>query len=240
LKVLPKHKDPIGRAVLDYFSGKPTEDILVKTDIAEDELLNPAYFFRSFNDMPSQEQEALNRCKGKILDVGAGAGAHSIWLQEEGFEVDSIDISPLSCKTMIKRGVKNVIQTDVLSLHGKKYDTILLLMNGVGVAQTLNGLENLLLHLKSLLNPGGRILADSSDLIYLFSDENGSALIDINSEKYYGEIEYRLSYKDVKGDPFPWVYVDPESFKHYAQNCGFRIAGEIKGKHFDYLIELTV
>jgi 2-polyprenyl-3-methyl-5-hydroxy-6-metoxy-1,4-benzoquinol methylase len=182
LILLPKHKDPIGRAVLDHVSGKPTEDIHVKTDIAEDEILSPVYFFRTFSDMPLQEQEALKRCNGKVLDVGAGAGAHSIWLQEEGYDVDSIDISPLSCKTMIKRGVKNVIQTDVLSLQGKKYDTILLLMNGIGVAQTLSGLENLLTHLKSLLNPGGQILADSSDLIYLFADEDGSALVDINSD----------------------------------------------------------
>jgi len=240
MNLLPKHKDPIGRAVLDFFTGKPTEDILVKTDIAEDEYLNPSYFFRSFNDMPVQEKEALKRCKGKILDVGAGAGAHSVWLQEEGFDVDSIDISPLSCKTMQKRGLRNVIQTDVLSLNGRKYDTILLLMNGVGVAQTLEGLENLLIHLKSLLNPGGRILADSSDLIYLFSDASGSAMININSEKYYGELEYRLSYKNVKGDPFLWVYVDPDSFKDYASKCGFRITEEIKGSHFDYLIELTI
>jgi SAM-dependent methyltransferase len=240
LSIIPKHKDPIGRAVLDYFSGKPTEGIHVKTDIAEDELLDPSYFFRSYTDMPLQEQEALKRCKGKILDVGAGAGAHSIWLQEEGYEVDSIDISPLSCKTMLKRGVKNVFQTDIRSLKDKKYDTILLLMNGIGVAQTLDGLENLLSHLKTLLNPGGQILADSSDLIYLFQDEDGSALVDINSDKYYGEVEYQITYKDIKGSPFPWIYVDPESFKHTATNCGYKIKEETKGNHFDYFIAISI
>lgn len=240
MNLLPKYKDPLGRAVLDYYMGKPTEDIHVKSDIAEDELLSPEYFFRSFDDMPLQEKEALKRCRGKILDVGACAGAHSIWLQDKGYDVDSIDISPLSCKTMIHRGIKNVIHSDILSLQGRKYDTILLLMNGVGVAQTINSIGNLLLHLKSLLNPSGQILADSSDLIYLFNDGDGSAFIDINSDRYYGEIEYQLSYKKIKGDPFPWVYVDPSSFKNIAKNCGFKITEEIQGTHFDYLITISI
>ena len=172
MPVIKKRYDPIGHAVLDYLNGIRGESIVVKTDIAEDEELSPSYFFRTFDQMPVQEQEALKRCSGRILDVGAGAGVHSLWLQEQGFDVDGLEISPLSCETMIKRGVKNVQLKDVYSLTDQKYDTILLLMNGAGVAQTLRGLEDLLLHLKTLLNPGGKILADSSDLLYLFTDEN--------------------------------------------------------------------
>ncbi|MCX6237216.1 MAG: methyltransferase domain-containing protein [Bacteroidia bacterium] len=240
MPVLKKQHDPIGHAVLDYLNGIKDESIVVKTDIAEDEQLSPSYFFRTFEEMPVQEQEALKRCSGKILDVGAGAGSHSIWLQNQGFDVDSLDISPLSCDTMLKRGIKNVLLKDVYTLGDQKYDTILLLMNGAGVAQTLSGLETLLLHLKTLLNPGGKILADSSDLLYLFTDENGEMWIDIASDAYYGEMEYQLSYKAIKGKPFLWLFVDPDTFSDYAKLCGFTVKEKIAGAHFDYMVEIIL
>ncbi len=239
MPVLKKHQDPIGQAALDYQNGIRGEQIVVKMNIAEDELLSPAYFFRTFEQMPIQEQEALKRCSGKILDVGAGAGVHSIWLQEQGFDVDSIDISPLSCETMVKRGIKNVLLKDVYDLEDRKYDTILLLMNGAGVARTLSGLEALLLHLKTLLKPGGKILADSTDLLYLFTDANGETWIDIASDTYYGEMEYRLSYKNIKGKPFPWLFVDPHTFADYAKLCGFEVKEIVAGAHYDYMVEIV-
>lgn len=240
MPVLKKHLDPIGHSVWDFVNGTSPGSILVQTDIAEDELLSPSYFFRTFEEMPVQEQEALRRCKGKVLDVGAGAGAHSLWLQNHGFDVDSLDISPLSCDTMRKRGIKNVLLKDVFALHDQKYDTILLLMNGAGVAQTLPGLATLLLHLKTLLNAGGKILADSSDLLYLFTDENGEMWVDIASDTYYGEMEYQLSYKTIKGKPFPWLFVDSETFSDYATSCGFTVKEKITGAHFDYLVEIVL
>jgi SAM-dependent methyltransferase len=239
MSILKKHQDPIGHAVWDYLNGVSGESILVRTDIAEDEHLSPAYFFREFDQMPFQEQEALRRVKGRVLDVGAGAGSHSLWLQGQGFEVDAIDVSPLLCDTMRKRGVKNVLLNDIFTLKDQKYDTILLLMNGAGVAQTLLGLERLLLHLRTLLNPGGKILADSSDLIYLFTDENGDTWIDIASDTYYGEMQYQLSYKNIKGKTFPWLFVDPESLINIATKCGFRLVDKISGAHFDYMVEIV-
>lgn len=240
MTILKKHQDPIGKAVHDYFHGIVGDSILVRTDIAEDETLSPGYFFRTFEQMPLQEQEALKRCKGKILDIGAGAGAHSIWLKEKGHEVVSIDISPLSCEVMQKRGLTNVLCGNIYSLTDQKFDTILLLMNGAGVAQTLPGLSILLNHLKQLLNPGGKILADSSDLLYLFTDENGESWIDIASDTYYGEMEYQLSYKTVRGKKFPWLFVDSDTLAEYAERSGFTVVDKVKGLHYDYLIELAL
>lgn len=240
MPVLKKQHDPIGKAVHDYFHGITGDSILVRTDIAEDEVLSPSYFFRTFEQMPVQEKEALKRCRGKILDIGAGAGAHSIWLKEKGLEVVSIDISPLSCETMRERGLGNVLCSDIYTVTGLKFDTILLLMNGAGVAQTLPGLHVLLNHLKTLLNPGGKILADSSDLLYLFTDENGDSWIDIASDTYYGEMEYQLSYKNVKGKKFPWLFVDPDTLAEYAEKNGFRVVDKVMGEHFDYLVELAL
>jgi SAM-dependent methyltransferase len=239
MSVIKEQYDPIGKAVHDYFHGITGESILVRTDIAEDETLSPAYFFRTFEQMPIQEQEALRRCKGKILDIGAGAGAHSMWLTDHHFDVLSLDISPLSCKTMVERGLKQVHCGDIYSLKDNKFDTILLLMNGAGVAQTLPGLSVLLQHLKTLLNENGRILADSSDLLYLFTDENGETWIDVASDTYYGEMEYQLSYKNIKGKKFPWLFVDPDTLSEYAEKAGFTVVDRINGIHFDYMIELA-
>ena len=141
---------------------------------------------------------------------------------------------------MQKRGLRDVLCQDIYSLTDRKYDTILLLMNGAGVAQTLPGLILLLNHLKRLLNPVGRILADSSDLLYLFTDENGESWVDIASDTYYGEMEYQLSYKNVKGKKFPWLFVDSETLTEYAENSGFVVTGRIPGVHYDYLIELKL
>ena len=240
MPVLKRIHDPVGQAVWDYQNGIRGESIVVTTDIAEDELLLPSYFFRAFEQMPVQEQEALKRCSGKILDVGAGAGVHSIWLQDHGFEVDALEISPLSCETMRKGGVKNVFLQDIHTFTDHKYDTILLLMNGAGIAQTLPGLRILLLHLATLLNPGGKILADSSDLLYLFTDENGETWVDIASDTYYGQMQYQLTYKSIKGKPFSWLFVDAETFCDYAGFCGFTVKDKFAGAHFDYLVELVI
>jgi len=240
MTILKKNQDPIGKAVHDYFHGIVGDSILVRTDIAEDETLSPGYFFRGFEQMPLQEQEALKRCRGKILDIGACAGAHSIWLKEKGLEIVSIDISPLSCEIMRERGLTNVLCGNIYSLNDQKFDTILLLMNGAGVAQTLPGLSVLLNHLKQLLNQGGKILADSSDLLYLFTDENGESWIDIASDTYYGEMEYQLSYKTVRGKKFPWLFVDADTLSEYAERSGFTVVDKVKGLHFDYLIELAL
>ena len=240
MPVLKKNHDPVGHAVWDYLNGIRGESIVVTTDIAEDELLLPSHFFRTFEQMPIQEQEALRRCTGTILDVGAGGGAHSLWLQDHRFEVDALEISPLSCETMLKRGVKNVFLQDIHTLTDRKYDTILLLMNGAGIAQTLPGLRILLLHLKTLLNPGGKILADSSDLLYLFTDENGETWIDIASDTYYGQMQYQLTYKSIKGKPFSWLFVDADTFSDYAGFCGFTVKDRFAGAHFDYLVELLL
>jgi len=236
--VLDRENDPMGAAIWNYFVAAKDQQIIVKTDIAEDEELFPSYLFRDFDKMPELEQKALEKCNGRILDVGAGAGSHALWLQQKGLNVSAIDISPLSCQTMEKRGITDVRLIDVKQLEHEQYDTILLLMNGLGIAGTLEGLDLLLNHLKTLLKPGGQILADSADLIYLFTDEEGDIWVDLNDDKYYGQIEYRLSYQAQKGLPFNWLFVDPESLTYSAQKNNLQVTELMEGPNHDYLAVL--
>lgn len=240
MPLIKKDNDPIGQAIWDYANGIQEDSIVVKSEIAEDDVLLPSYFFRGYDEMPALEQKALSLCRGRILDVGAGAGAHTLWLQEKGHSVDALEISELSCDTMIKRGVKNAILQDIFTYKDQKYDTILMLMNGAGIAKTLPGLTTLLNHLKTLLHPEGKILIDSSDLLYLFEDEDGETWVDLAAETYYGEIDYQLTYKTIIGQPFTWLFVDQETLSDCAQMSGFKVTEISKGDHFDFLLELAL
>ena len=240
MPILKKDNDPIGQAIWDYVNNIREDSIVVNSEIAEDDVLLPSYFFREYDQMPIQEQKALSLCNGRILDVGAGAGAHALWLQEKGYDVDALEISKLSCDTMTIRGVKNVILQDIWTYKNQKYDTILMLMNGAGLARTLPGLSTLLNHIKTLLNPKGKILIDSSDLLYLFEDENGETWVDLASDNYYGEIDYQLTYKTIVGLPFTWLFVDQETLSDCAQSIGFKVCEISKGDHYDFLLELAL
>jgi SAM-dependent methyltransferase len=231
--------DPFGAAFHDIINGNPANNILVKCSAAEDEWLNPEYFFRDFSQMPVTEKTALKMAKGKILDAGAGSGSHSLWLQERGFDVKSIDISPGAVKAMEARGVKNAQLQDFFSLKNERFDTIYMLMNGIGMVKDINGLESFLEFVKTILSPGGQILLDSSDLRYLFQEEDGSMWIDLNAP-YYGEVEYQLTYKTIIGEPFKWLYVDYYTLDHYAQLHGFVLEHIYEDDHFNYLAKLSL
>ena len=237
--IQPEH-DPIGQAVTNYFYKKDNTPITVYSKIVEDEELPPDYFFRGYSEMPKLERIALKKCTGKVLDIGAGAGCHSVYLQKKNVDVTALEVSELCCNIIREQGLEQILNTDILSFQGEKYDTILLLMNGVGIAGTIAGLKDLLWHLKKLLTEDGKILLDSSDLIYLFEQEDGSYLLDINAQSYYGEVDYQLTYKDIKGRPFHWLFADHVILSEIAELCGYKTKVLEYGPHYDYLAELTL
>lgn len=231
--------DPIGRAVYDFHFNSNNQPIVVHSDDFDDDTIDTEYLFRNYKKMPALEKKAMSLCKGKVLDVGACAGVHSVYLQEKGFEVTAVETSALCCEVLKSRNVENVIQQDIFKFNNQKFDTILLLMNGTGIAGTLDGLDVLLHHLKSLLNPEGQILIDSSDLIYLFEQEDGSALIDISAGKYYGELMFQTEYKNWISQPFPWLYVDQNNLENAIEKNQLTLNKVFKGQHFDYLAQIT-
>ena len=230
-------KDLFGKAILDYQTNNLPQDILTETNISEADEMEVAYLFREFNSMPKLEQKALQLAKGKVLDVGCGAGSHSLYLQEKGFDVTAIDVSPSAIKACELRGVKNAKVQNVLDIENDKFDTILLLMNGTGIFGTLAATATYLKKLKSLLAPNGQILIDSSDIIYMFDDaEDGSKWIP--AEGYYGELTFTISYKKETDTPFPWLYLDYNTLQNAAQANGLECELIKEGEHFDYLAKL--
>ena len=229
----------MGRAISDYYhTGKAGKLRVLSSMFYEDEI-PVATLFRDFGEMPVQEQKAIELCRGKVLDVGAGSGCHSIVLKERGIEATAIDISVLSVEVMRERGIdaRNVNFFD--ETFTEKFDTILLAMNGIGIVGKIERLPMFFRSIKRLLAPGGQVLLDSSDIKYVFMDEDGGMDIDL-AAGYYGEIDYKMRYKNITGTPFDWLYIDFDTLQMYAEEHGFTCEKCIDGEHSDYLARLTL
>lgn len=232
-------KDLLGQAILDYQTNNNPEDIFTSTDISDEEVMKVSYLFRTYSKMPKIEKIALDRTRGRVLDVGCGAGAHSLYLQNKSLEVHSIDISSDSIEACKLQGIKNAQCINLLELKDQKYDTILLLMNGTGIFGYLKNISLYLNHLKTLLNPGGQILIDSCDLIYMFDKQpDGSVWVPLDDKDYYGELSFTLRYKEQIGASFPWLYLDYNTLSNAAYSNGLQCDLIYEGKSNDYLARL--
>lgn len=236
--LLTTDKDPMGTAILDYLEHGKADKLRVFSSQFDEDEIPVRTLFRTEKQMAPLERTALQLATGRILDVGAGSGCHSLILQAAGKEVEAIDISPLSIEAMRRRGVKQATQANLFneSFCGS-YDTLLMLMNGFGIIGRLENLPTFFRKAKQLLRPGGSILMDSSDLRYLYEDEDGSFVIDI-ADDYYGEVDFKMQYKDIIGDPFDWLYIDFQTLSLYAAQNGFKAELVKEGKHYDYLARL--
>ncbi len=205
----------------------------------EEDEIPVADLFREFKDMPELEKKALLMAEGAILDVGAGSGCHSLALASMGKSSLAIDISPLSVIVMRERGV-DARQVNLYDESlDEKFDTVLMLMNGTGIIGNLENMSSFFARIRQLLKPGGSLLIDSSDLRYLFEEEDGSLMIDL-ADDYYGLLDYQMQYKDIVGEPFDWLYVDFDTLAFYAEENGFTAELVAEGGHYDYLARLTV
>ncbi|SDE08281.1 Methyltransferase domain-containing protein [Pricia antarctica] len=231
-------KDIYGNALLDYQGGIYSEDIATFSSLDEEDTIPLPYLFRNFDAMPPIEQKALELCKGSILDIGCGAGSHSLYLQKKGLEVTALDRSKGAIETCRLRGVENGVLTDILDFKERKFDTLLMLMNGIGIVGNLENLSGFLKHLKTLLKPGGQILLDSSDIIYMFDEDDDGGRWVPNSGSYYGEVAFTIQYKGVKSEPFIWLYLDYQTLKSAALTNELDCEIISKGDHYDYLARL--
>ena len=229
--------DPMGRAIAEYWKNKTAERLRVFSPMFEEDEIPLTTLFRSYEDMPEIERKALDMAKGKVLDVGAGSGCHSLVLQERGLDVTAIDISPLSVETMKERGVKKVLEQDFFTLEGQ-FDTILMLMNGIGIVGTLERMPKFFKQLDKILAPGGQVLCDSSDISYVFETEDG--IIELPDDMiYYGEHSFRMQYKDTIGEPFNWLYIDADTLRQKAGRNRYAVEVVAEGEHYDYLARIT-
>ena len=236
--VLYREGDAMGAAIMDYHRNGKADVLRVFSSQFEEDEIPVSDLFREYDDMPELERLALELAEGDILDVGAGSGCHSLALQKMGKHPIAIDISPLSVEVMKERGV-DARQINLYDeSFAERFDTVLMLMNGTGIIGTLDNMPVFFERMRQLLKPDGSVLIDSSDLRYLFEEEDGSLMIDL-ADDYYGLLDYQMQYKDVLGEPFDWLYVDFETLAFYAEENGFTAELLAEGEHYDYLARLA-
>jgi SAM-dependent methyltransferase len=228
--------DPLGQALLDYLNGTCVSDIVVHSSMFYPDILPVKQLFRSYNEMPDIEKKALDLCKGHILDVGAGAGPHSLWLQEQGRRVTALESEKKAKKVLEKRGIEDIVASGYFDYSGQQFDTILLLMNGIGICGDMDGLDRFFRNSGKLLKPGGQILLDSSDIAYIFEEEEPVK----PEEKYYGVVDFRMEYQGVIGEEFNWLYVDFETLKQGCRRHGYTCELVLEDGNHAYLAKMVM
>ena len=228
-------KDVLGKALMDWHSNKRDSPLMINNKYGDPEEMPVQYFFRSEDAMPDIEQFALTFCNGRVADIGAGAGAHALALQAGGLDSTSFEVSSDACNVMKARGVKNIENIDIFNfIPEKKFDTLLLLMNGIGIAGDLKGLRALLSHFKKWLIENGQIIFDSSDIAYLYEDKS------LPANRYYGEVAYQYAYKGETTSWFNWLYIDFDLLSTIAQEAGYTAQILFEDETSQYLCRLTV
>ncbi len=225
--------DITGQALYDYYNKATYGKLWIHNKYGTKEEMPVHIYFRQEGDMPDLELIALQNCKGKVLDIGAGAGSHALLLQEKGVDVTALEISPKAAEVMILRGVSTIIRQDIFKFETGGFDTLLLLMNGIGLTGNISRLTEFFQHAKKLINPGGQLIFDSSDVAYLYEGELHTM------KNYYGEIMYQYEYKRQKTDWFSWLYIDEKKLTEIAGEAGWEIEILYKDEFDQYLARLV-
>ena len=232
---------PHGRALLDFYNGDAAAEVVVHGDDGETEVVPIRVFFRGPSEFSALEEAALDLCRGRVLDAGAGAGCHSLVLQEQGLPVCAIDIAPEAVEVMRRRGVKDARCTDLFRFQEGPFETILLMMNGIGVVEDLAGLDRFLADAHRLLAPDGQILLDSYDPTWDGrSGRDGPAGRRASPpDRYIGEMRFRLEYKGKKGPPLAWLFLDSKLLTERAMKAGWSCEVIWQEEEGHYLARLT-
>ena len=226
--------DVLGQALYDYYAKNSRGKLWIHNKYGPKEQMPVSLYFRKMKDVPELEKVALKNCKGRVLDIGAGAGSHALILQEKAIDITALEISPKAAEVMKLRGVKSIVEKDVFQFEETGFDTLLLLMNGIGLTGSVGGLKAFLRHAKKLLKPNGQLIFDSSDVAYVYEGKLP------DSEDYYGEIMYQYEYKKQKTDWFTWLYIDKKKLAQIAKEEGWKTEILYEDQFDQYLAKLVL
>lgn len=222
----------MGEAVKAYWLGDRNATIHVWSDRALTDMMPAAYLFRDEEGgLAPLERIALEHCRGRIADLGAGAGAHSLALQRAGKEVCAIDVSPGAAWVIRERGIRQCLHADFFETHLGGYETWLMMMNGIGAVGNFEGLRRFLKKAAAELPAGGQVIFDSSDLRYLY-EESGKP---VPTQPYHGLVSFRMTYGASVSEYFDWLYIDFERMQAESAAAGFLCERIAEGSHYDYL-----
>ncbi len=244
-RLLPRRvppAEPLAVALLDHHrDGRPRRVKALRADGVEFEIETEEYFTLE-GELAELDRQALAQVRGRVLDVGAGAGRHALALQAKGCEVVAIDVSPTCVALCRERGVHDARELDVMTLAGGaseeiaaalgRFDTIFFGMQTLGVAGGVVPLGRLLVGLRRLLLPGGAVIADSSELRAAWEGD------ETDRSPKRGEIVLSTRYRGLRGEPFPWLYLAEEDLALISREAGFELETLGHVSSGEYLVAL--
>ncbi len=234
----PEAMAPYGMALQAYEGGDSGAELIIRREDGREAPLPVSYFFRA----PSSpmDQAALVRCSGHVLDIGAGTGPHSLLLRQKGLAVTSIDVDPRAVRIMRRRGLEDVHCADIFEFRGRGFDTILMLGHGIGIVETIAGLDRFLHHAHGLLSGQGRILMDSLD-VRVTEDPTDLAYQEFNKRagRYRGEIRMQFEFQGKTGPWCGWLHVDAETLGDHARQAGWHYEVVHQEENGNYLAQLS-
>jgi SAM-dependent methyltransferase len=214
---------PLRLALAEHLAAGALGTVVVHLEDGGEDRLGLADLLR-LDGFPDLELAALDACRGRVLDLGAGVGVHALELQERGHDVVAVDVCSEAVEIMRRKGVRDARIGDGFEPSGETFDTILLMMNGLGTVGDLNGLDRFLTGIGEQLRPGGQILADSADL-RSSPERHEPRRIAARREagRYHGEARWRLEYGGRLGGELRWLFVDPLTLEAHVSRHGFRL-----------------
>lgn len=236
----PLAMEPFGLALLDYYKGNSKAEILFRRDDGKEVVMPVSYFFRDSDNFNIIESKAVEHCKGRVLDIGAGAGSQSLRLKQLNYQVNAIDIDPNAVTVIKQRGLEDAQCCDIFGFNAGPFDTLLLLGHGIGMAETIEGLDRFLEHAQSLVSINGQIILDSLD-VRKSDDKDNIAYLEANKRagRYIGEIRMQCEYNSTKGPYYGWLQVDEETLKEHTEKKGWIFEILHTEENGNYLARLT-
>ncbi len=165
MSILKLSQDAQGHAMYDFYQGKQVSVIIERDDGYIDVDDGPKVYFSKFKDWSDHQKQAMKYVKGRVIDIGCGAGRHSLYLQSKGFDILGIDVSPYALKVCKLRGIKKIKLMPASELSSKlgKFDTILMLGNNFGLFENIKFSRRLLKKFSSITNDRAQIIAETLD-----------------------------------------------------------------------------
>ncbi len=236
--MLTEQQDAYGRIVWDHLHGTPTTEIIERDDGWFAVSGGAPNYFAEFKDWPRHQQVAMRFIRGRVLDVGCGAGRCCLYLQKRGHRVVGIDASPLAIKVCRKRGVKDARLLPITKVSHTlgRFDTILMMGNNFGLFGSRSRARWLLRRLHALTSAEARIVAESLN-VYQTKDPGHLRYLRLNRRRgrMSGQIRLRVRYRRCRTPWFDYLMVSPREMEMLLAGTGWRMGRYLKSNGAPYV-----